>query len=576
MCSCSRLPILARPSHFCGGQLHCFHHRLMVLCLVLLGRGSLTAFAQDVAPEIVLRKMATALDTLDATALSELVAEVPDEKTGSSILLAVKVIQQASRTAQDATGKVDSENESSALSHLRGRALNLSAAEVTPELLSLSKQMRQSILRATLGGQVSEIEKLKACVSESQLPKQINDELLRFASAATELVSSFRDSPISFALALSNSQKTQSDLTEDATYEFLGEYRAADKQTQDVLQRTRAAGDNHYSLMVAKEQERAKLITAYTDMYNAYIAGEKSKLEMIQQMQEIQSKALDLKEKRALMYWALKKLRADNFQAEYDKRVAENKTQTAQRLQTTAADISAVWPSLFSHRELRTDSESLRKNLATYSPSNSGPVSICLVKCTGDIARLLRLLNNDLQGIPIAQRAELQKYLRKLKAELNQPYSQNSYIANLNNSGAETLVAKNNAESIGGKNDAANLSINLSADDTVLASFALYRSLSQSIVIAGNQKDLQTLKGLAATIRNSNLLISEHKKRLAELGSKAFQGVVSGKDVDAIESPEQVLQMIAGVSSTLSPSSYDVPANVSDEAFQILLASTLE
>ncbi|MGB7347929.1 MAG: hypothetical protein WBD20_27135 [Pirellulaceae bacterium] len=548
----------------------------MVLCLVLLGRGSLTAFAQDVAPEIVLRKMATALDALDATALSELVAEVPDEKTGSSILLAVKVIQQASRTAQDATGKVDSENESSALSHLRGRALNLSAAEVTPELLSLSKQMRQSILRATLGGQVSEIEKLKACVSESQLPKQINDELLRFASAATELVSSFRDSPISFALALSNSQKTQSDLTEDATYEFLGEYRAADKQTQDVLQRTRAAGDNHYSLMVAKEQERAKLITAYTDMYNAYIAGEKSKLEMIQQMQEIQSKALDLKEKRALMYWALKKLRADNFQAEYDKRVAENKTQTAQRSQTTAADISAVWPSLFSHRELRTDSESLRKNLAAYSPSNSGPVSICLVKCTGDIARLLRLLNNDLQGIPIAQRAELQKYLRKLKAELNQPYSQNSYIANLNNSGAETLVAKNNAESIGGKNDAANLSINLSADDTVLASFALYRSLSQSIVIAGNQKDLQTLKGLAATIRNSNLLISEHKKRLAELGSKAFQGVVSGKDVDAIESPEQVLQMIAGVSSTLSPSSYDVPANVSDEAFQILLASTLE
>lgn len=79
--------------------------------------------------------------------------------------------------------------------------------------------------------------------------------------------------------------------------------RAADPVQSTKLVKTR---DNVYALLIAKEQERAKLVTVYAGLYKASLEGEKPKIEAIKEMQAIQSTAFNLKEKRAALYWTMR------------------------------------------------------------------------------------------------------------------------------------------------------------------------------------------------------------------------------------------------------------------------------
>ena len=460
------------------------------------------------------------------------------------------------------------------LHELSPRSIAVSPAEASLSTLALVKRQRRAMLQAALRGDSSGLVKMQRATA-GDLPSQIKGELDRFAAACLAIAPEFHQTQITTAIAMALAIQKQSERQADVALEIVGEYRAATDQQRQQLLKTRGNSDNAYSLTIAREQEKAKLVQAYAQVYTAYLNGEKTKVEVMQQMQAVQSKAMDLKEKRALMYWTLKDLHKKNQQAKREATFTRNQRLTREAESATASSLSAVWPSLFSHRALRDEASSLRDDLQSYSLQNSGQLSVCYARCAKHIRELQRRLLTDLDGLALEQRGVLVRYLRKLEDELKKSYSPSSYIVQLN-SPSPAPGRREATKFASAMNDVEPITVNLGGDDRTLASFALYRSLLASLVRAAQQEDRARLTGLAVAIRESQLLTPEHKQRLNRIGSEAFRGNLDKRDLLVAEQPEEVLEDIAGVSGISGEPLLDVPAADADVAFQLLVSNALQ
>lgn len=460
---------------------------------------------------------------------------------------------------------------------LKRTALSMVLETPNPELVSVDtyreiKRSRRALLIATLSGSVADCKRIRSGFDSAKLPEHSHDALVDFSMACESLCGEFQSTPLRVCIGLAQAQSRETNSS------ALAIYRAADPEQKALLASTRGDESNHYSLLIAKEQERAKLVTAYTGLYKAYLEGAKTKIEVMKGMQEIQSTALDLKEKRVTQYWTMRNLRSERF-AKQRESAAASRARAEQEASLNSANLSAVWPSIFEHRSLRPTASRLRQSLRSYTPSNSGSLSICYAKCRSSMDTLNKLLSSEIDGISLNQRANLKRYLRKLDSELQKNYSATSYVVSLNESPAtdrsqqtDKATFASHPPTMAGQES---MKIALTGDDISLAQLALYQSLVKALIRAGKTGDKQQLAGLAASIRNSDLLSDDHKNRLNKIGSRAFAGKMSAADLAQIESPRLVLQEISGVSGD-SKNPLVLPENYVASAFDLLISHTMD
>ncbi len=462
------------------------------------------------------------------------------------------------------------------LNDLAAQPVEVNPAEVPFSILALAKQSRRSLLLSALRGDSELIDaQLKNIESSKDLPLPVKVEISRFGTACKAVAAEFEESKLAKSLTRLVSLERRVEVAKDLAFSLLGDYRT----DPDNVEVPRGEGANAYSLMIEKEKQRVALITAYTAAYKAYVRGEKTKVETIRELQKAASAALDLKEKRATMYWTMKKLRAEELKQRREATITRNERLAAERESQTAADLSPSWPTLLSHRDLRPHAAALRNYLNEYSPQNCGQFSACYAKSVAEMRALHRLLTDDIDGLTLTQRAGLVRYLRKLEEELKRPYSRTGYIACLNSAKTPTresppmiLVSR----PIQALEKVQPTSLSLGGDDTDLASYALYRSLLASLVKAGQTSDRAKLTLLAEMIRESDLLTRQQKASLSSVGSQIYTGKLTAAELEILEEPEEVLANIAGVSGDDTNAALDVPDDYQEKAFDLLISATLE
>lgn len=458
----------------------------------------------------------------------------------------------------------------SLLSELKPTTVSIAPESLTPDVIKILKDTRRALVIAAVTQDKGACQAILDDLNQEQTPPEIRQPMLKFAESG-KAVAGLLNQPmlatsVGFAKAVGNFETGESTL--------LAHFRSANDEQKTQLAQTRSGGANRYTVMAAKEAERADLVSAYSDLYRAYLEGVRTEVEVIREMQEVQSKYLDLKEKRALLYWTLRNLRAENLKARRDATIARNRQRTEAYEAQTAESMSLVWPTVFRHRELSQNAKQLREALRQYSPENSGPLSICCSRCESHIKSLQEKLNQNLVGISVQQRAALRRYLRKLGAEVNCAYTPSSYIVKLNEQDAIQSSFQVASTEFGDTNSTP-ISVSLVGDDMEIASLSLYRSLAKSLVRAGKAGDKRQLVGLAAAIRDSELLTADYKKRLKEIGSRAFRGKLTAADLKHAESPRLVLQEIAGVQESGGGNSLDLPPEYVTAAFELLISNTV-
>ncbi|TWT93840.1 hypothetical protein [Stieleria varia] len=448
---------------------------------------------------------------------------------------------------------------------LRKSDLEVNPGAVTFDTLLLTNEMQQSMLRAAVSGWSDEVAETKSQVAASELPAPIKQHLTRYADLCANLADAFAQTELAAATGREVAMGLAHDREVDEAFNMLGDYR----KDPDSVERGRAGEANEFTVMAAQESAKADMVNAITAQYKAYLDGEKTKLEMMKTLQELESGALDLKEKRATIYWTLRKLREENLAEKRAQQIARNKEITTQDKEETAADLSPTWPSAFEHRELKPHADQLRENLMSYGPSNSGQLSACYAKCVSNMRSLHRVLGSGIDGVSVEQCAALRRYLRKLDAELQQNYRSDNYIASLVSSPSSQNIADSDLQEeffI----DVKPAKLRFTGDNRQIASFAIYRSLLSAIVRAGAAGNTGELSTLAKQVRESSLLLPEHRESLKKIGSSVYKN--AGK-ASSVEDLGDVLAVISGASD--SASSLDLPADYQAEAYEILIASTL-
>jgi len=450
------------------------------------------------------------------------------------------------------------------------RDLSISPAEVSPEELTVVKHTRRSMLIAALRADTEEIGQQADSVMESKLPTILKTELTRCGKECLMLAAEFKDSALKEQVDAELRDLEKEAEAVDSAYDLLGDHRI----DPDSVETPRGEAADRLAQLTANSKASADLANSYATLYDSYVNGEETKAKVMTMMVELDSKKLDLKEKRAILYWTLKNKRAQELAAKRKKHAESNQELTEKIEAQIESDFAMGWPTAFEHRDLQVHAEALRRHLSTYGPQNSGPLSACYAKSVCEVRALSRMLHRDIEGVPADQRARLQRYLRRLMEEVQGPYSSGSYIVRLN---AEKIPAEefisSPVESLASVKPE---TLRLSGDDSDVASYALYRSLLASLVEAGDKGDRERLTELALMIQKSTLLNNGHKASLNALGSKIFTGKLSPAEREALGSPEEVLANIAGVVHSDSENDLDLPDSYRQEAFKMLIATTMQ
>ncbi len=479
-----------------------------------------------------------------------------------------------SLAASDAALRTRTESLRDAFKNLRAQRIEIDPGHVLPDMIVITKEARRTMLVAALRGDTESVRAAQAFLAEEDLAEALKKELSLFASGCRELSVQMKDSALAEAIDQAAHARQKRESLQRSQLQWLADFRT----DPDGAEVPRGGEANSYTVMVEKEKARAALITAYTQLYTAYVNGQKTRVECIKGMQEVSSGALDLKEKRATMYWTLKKLRSEHLKERREKSVAFSQKRSQEQRERSASDFSATWPTVFQHRDLREHADSLLANLADYSPGNSGPLSVAYTRCAMDIRALNKRLMSDLDGITLAQRAALRSYLRKLEVEIKREYSSSGYIASLNTPhrlDTRSLAAKS-PPSAARSSDFGPAVLTLDGDDTDVASYALYRSILISLVKAGKKGDKERLRALASVIQETDLLKKEHKQSLNAIGSKLYSGTLNLDRAIFVEDPESVLATIAGLSGDETGALLEVPDGYREKAFEILIATAFD
>ncbi|QDT08115.1 hypothetical protein [Planctomycetes bacterium K23_9] len=538
-----------------------------------------------------------AIDSLDSARLVELINGIPIKIVRSESIRSVPVTAWVLATAsgdESSTKAVLSVAESDQwltqtikqladdAGALKPLPISVEADAVTAESLAWSKQLRRDLLIAAVTGQRDRVKHLRDELVGKPLPESLLDELNRVADASQSIAEQLPPSITGVAVNLFNAVQQKEQDQQQTSDQLLGIYRATPSQDRKSLKLTRGDGTNAYSVLQAREQQRASLVDAYGKLYDSYWKGEISRIECMRKMQEVKSADLDLTQKRAIMIWTLRKMRAENAKEKLDQRIAANRIKTAALQERTASDLSSSWPSLFRHRALRGNADAMLRELKSYSPSNCGPLSICYAKCVTEMRVLHRLLQTDLDGIGSRQQAGLRTYLREIEEELQGPYQDAHSIASIK----ATASSDDTAIAASSKTDVAiprpdsvglpgSVLVSLGGDDREVASLGLYRVIAKSLIQAGKDEDISTLRDLANSIAKTKLLTSEQKASLKSLGSRAYHGKVTNDDLEICRPAEEMLARIASVNSLSFPSPIRVDDETREQAFDMLLTSMM-
>ncbi len=453
--------------------------------------------------------------------------------------------------------------------------LSIDPMSVSSDAMQLVSDVRQSIVEAAMIGNTARIEDQLKALTETGLPVILSQAIIKYGNDSLEVAKLIPPSPLKIAMNISVASQLQNALAEDRACEALAAYIAASPEEREKISRTRADGTNQYDLMKEIVNQQPALVTALSKIQEQYWAGELKRAEAIIKMQEAIGNSLDLKMKRAVIYWQMKELRQEKKAEEHQATLERNYEQTQALQARTFEDISPTWPSILQHRALRDSATQLRKELRSYSPQNSGAISVCFSRCNVHLRKLERLLENDLDGLTLQQRALLRTYLRELEESLQEPFESDGALYRLAKQdivpAGETFADSNSQleDSTTQQSDLPAIGITLSGDETELASFAIYQSILGSMVRAGTDQD--QLSEVAKMVRKSSLLNDKHRKSLQQIGSKIYRGEINIANLAELDDPVSTLVRISGIIDN-DEFGKGLPENVREEAFQILLA----
>lgn len=462
---------------------------------------------------------------------------------------------------------------------LAPRQLTLSAEDFSSSVPMMVNTFRDRVILATAIGNTERVRLQKERIEKAELSPQLRAELIQFATDAEELTTRIPSSPLKTAVDLSRAAEIGDAAESDRAYEKYVMYLQSGLRRRKFMTRTRGGiGTNQYDHLVAMAENQADVITAISTIHQNYWAGQIERGKAIEQIQQTLSNEMDLKKKRAALYWALKALKEEQTTKDKEESKARNRERTESLRRRRSEDISAVWPTVFQHRDLRSDATGLRQQISQYSEENSGALSMCYAKCSLYLRRLHRTLQTELDGLTMNQQTMLRTYLRELEEELQEPFDRNSNLYALAQrreyspqpSGIDENASSELASML------ASVKMPMSNNHRELASFALFQSMVGSMASAGKDGNRNELAVLAKMINESSLLIDEHKQALNSLGSQIYRGKISAAQLQTIDDPISVLSQLAGIIENEPLGQSDVPEEVSEEAFNVLIAQTLD
>lgn len=255
--------------------------------------------------------------------------------------------------------------------------------------------------------------------------------------------------------------------------------------------RSWASSPNAFSVLAAREGERSRLIEAQSKWLQAVSQSWVLRMDALLKWFDAQDKLLDLKRKRAYLFYELRDLRNARRATEIAEQRERNLADRDQRRSETASPVR-VWPSLFDHPTLRDQAGNLLQVLAARTESNSGVLSANYSQSQRHIGELKR----QLLRTPISheQRTAAAKFLRQLDHQLRQPHRDGDSLAKI----VEAELRRR-------------------TDDR-----DPFHRLTAQIDAAERVGDLARLRQLAETIRQATTLTSGQRRELNEQGRMAY------------------------------------------------------
>ncbi|EMI57371.1 hypothetical protein [Rhodopirellula sallentina] len=512
-------------------------------------------------------------------------AELPDVATGLAVSAMVHAYasgdpQRIDRIIGELPSSVRKQlGDTDAFRVLAPRQLTLSAEDFSSSVPMMVNVFRDRVISATAIGNTERVHLQKERIENAELSPTLRAELIQFATDAEKLTTRIPSSPLKTAIDLSRAAEIGDVAESDRAYEKYVTYLQSGLRRRKFMTRTRGGiGTNQFDHLVAMAENQADVITAISTIHQNYWAGEIERGKAIEQIQQTLSNEMDLKKKRAALYWALKALKEEQTSKENEESKARNRERTEALRRRRSEDISAVWPTVFQHRDLRRDAAGLRQQIAQYSEENSGALSMCYAKCSLYLRRLHRTLRTELDGLTMNQQTMLRTYLREIEEELQESFDRNSNLYALAQRREPPSQPSGNDESASSElaSMLASVKMPMSNNHRELASFALFQSMVGSMASAGKEGNRNELAVLAKMINESSLLIDEHKQALKSLGSQIYQGKISAARLQTIDDPISVLSQLAGIIESEPFRQSDVPEEVSEEAFNVLIAQTLD
>ncbi|WP_153557202.1 hypothetical protein [Roseimaritima sediminicola] len=539
-------------------------------------------------PEDQLREIGDSIrhpNTLELLELAESTkddAGLPDVRHGLRIAALIyahstgdsEQIRMASEALHESEAKKLGSLE--ALKKLGPVQLTIDPTSVSSDVLTIVAQIRKQIVQAAMIGNATRIRDQLKPFEQSRLPGSVTQAMTRYANDAMAVAKLVPPSPLKIAVEISAAVELQDALAEDQSCEELATYIEASPEERKQMARSREGKTNKFDLMKQVVAGRPALVEAISKIREQYWASEITRGEAIVKMQEAIGNSLDLKMKRAVIYWQMKELRQEKTAAEWQSTIERNKASTQELHDRTFEDISPTWPAIFQHAELRLEADRLLHAIRSYSPQDSGLLSTCYTKCKVSIRKLDRALHNPLPGLTVEQQAMLRTYLWELEEELQRPFDKEGPLYALATQQGKQLAGT--IAEVNGQNDNSSIdnrrestiTLTLSGDERNLASFAVYQSVLGSMARAGTNRG--QLAEIAKMIRESSLLNDEHRESLQDIGSRIYRGEIDTSKLSGLDDPVSTLVRISGVVDSGSFGE-GLPESIREEAFQILLAN---
>ena len=557
-------------------------------CVFLIGAN--TCFAE---PDISLQDSGDALRSIDISEMLKLAERYEDNLTLPEMSRGLRVaalvhafsganeeaIKECQALIPPAT--LDKLGDLNDFTVMQPRSLPMFYRQIPSTLPMQLGELRRAIILALSIGNRERIAIAKKRIVEAGFEPRLRDAMLDFANDALRLCERLPASPLKAAVDVSIAAEQEDSAATDAALATFAEYLDADPLRRELMARSRSdkkVESNQYDQMVAMEQSRAAVIEAVSKVRENYWRGEIARGQAMEQMQKVIGNSMDLKKKRALLYWALKSLREKETRAERENAYDRNKARTEKLRERRSEDISPSWPGIFDHPALKIDATELQETISNYSERNCGLLSICFTRSSVCMRRLHRTLANPIDGLTMSQQGMLRAYLRELEQELQEPYSKKCnlyYLANSLPRKSPPGVTANQTDQRSDVQNAVQVALPLTNDTSELASFALYQSMLASLAAAGQESDRGELKVLAKLINESSLLTSEHKAALKNIGSQIYRGDISEDQLREVDDPISVLSQIAGVVSGDSQVASALSESAQEEAFAVLMAQEL-